>query len=306
MLEARDYREPQDMHWQIYSENVTKILASDQQDSYSLKKLTETFENGSYAFHSPAEALLYDFLHEYSPRQKFWYVNLTSWTTYALLLLYLLAAAFIVIHYRNHQRLRILQAVAAQNIQLLPKARGFQLKQAVSTQQPQIANYVENLVQNLGQIRNLDFLLVALWISTIIGIIIVIVIIIRKLTRRSSLYVDISSGSNIAQVKLLDFPDATRSFSVITPKEPIQLRVKNLFCCGILAIPVNSWKVSNTLTGKTIKVPKYVIISPCKMAAVRKVLTQPHEVLPLVVHTREHLSPASNQNQEDSPVTQLV
>jgi uncharacterized membrane protein YhaH (DUF805 family) len=247
LLEAKDYREPQDMHWKIYSENVTKILASDQQDSYSLKKLTETFENGSYAFHSPAEALLYDFLHEYTPRQKFWYVNLTNWTTYALLLLYLLAAAFIVIQYRNHQRLRILQAVAAQNIQLLPRVRGFQLKQAVSTQQPQIASYLENLAQNLGQIRNLDFLLVAFWISTIIVIIIVMIIIIKKLTRRSSLYVDISSDSKIVQVKLLDFPNATRSFSVITPKERIKLRIRNLFCCGILSITDNSWKVLNTL-----------------------------------------------------------
>lgn len=62
LLEAKDYREPQDMHWEIYSEIVTKILASDQQDSYSLTKLRETFENGPYAFHSPAEALLFVFL----------------------------------------------------------------------------------------------------------------------------------------------------------------------------------------------------------------------------------------------------
>jgi hypothetical protein len=32
-------------------------------DSYCLKKLTETFENGSYALHSPAEALLFDFFY---------------------------------------------------------------------------------------------------------------------------------------------------------------------------------------------------------------------------------------------------
>jgi hypothetical protein len=166
------------------------------------------------------------------------------------------------------------------------KSSGFQLKQAVSTQQPQIASYLENLAQNLGQIRNLDFLLVAFWISTIIVIIIVMIIIIKKLTRRSSLYVDISSDSKIVQVKLLDFPNATRSFSVITPKERIKLRIRNLFCCGILSITDNPWKVLNTLTGNTIKLPKYVIISPCKTAALRKVFGQPHEILPLVVHTK--------------------
>jgi hypothetical protein len=75
LIAPQDYREPTAMHWKIYSENVSRLLASDQQSSYSLKKLTETFENGSYAFHSPAEALLFYFLTEYSPRQKFWHVN---------------------------------------------------------------------------------------------------------------------------------------------------------------------------------------------------------------------------------------
>jgi uncharacterized membrane protein YhaH (DUF805 family) len=225
-----------------------------------LKKLTETFQNGSYALHSPAEALLFDFLHQYTPRQKFWYLNLSSWTTYALLILYLLAAAFIAMQYRNYQRLRILQAVAAQSIQLLPSARGFELKQVVTTQQPQLISYFENLTQNIGQIRNLDFLLLALWIRTIIVGIIVIIIIIRKLKRRSSLYAHVAADDEIVQIKLLDFPNATRAFSVLASKEQIQLRLKNLFCC---------------------------------------------EITPLVVHTREHLSPSSNSNEEEK-LTELV
>jgi uncharacterized membrane protein len=234
LLEVAEYREPKDMRWKIYSENVTTILASDKQDSYALKKLTETFQNGSYALHSPAEALLFDFLHEYTPRQKFWYLNFNSWTTYALLILYLLAAAFIVVQYRNYQRLRILQAVAAQGIQILPTARGFELKQAATTQQSQLISYLENLTQNLGQIRNLDFILVALLISTIIVGINVIIIIIRKLKRRSSLYVDVATDDQIVQIRILDFPNATRAFAVIISKEQIQLRLKNLFCCGML------------------------------------------------------------------------
>jgi hypothetical protein len=110
-----------------------------------------------------------------------------------------------MIQYRNHQRLRILQAVAAHNIQLLPRTQAFELKQAVSTQQPQKVSYVETLAQNLGKIRNLDFVLVALCVSTIIVFIIVMLIISKKLTRRSSLYANIVSDNKIAQVKLFDF-----------------------------------------------------------------------------------------------------
>jgi hypothetical protein len=108
----------------------------------------------------------------------------------------------------------------------------------------------------------------------------------RKITRRSTLYADIASDSEIVPVKLFYFPNATRSFSVITPKERIQLRLRNLFCCGILFIKDNPWKVLNTLTKKTIKLPKRVIVSPCKTAALKKVLRQPHEILSFVIHTR--------------------
>lgn len=141
--------------------------------------------------------------------------------------------------------------------------------------------------------------MITLWISTIIAIIIVIVIVFSKLTRRSSLYVDIASDNEIVQVKLLDFPNATCLFSVITPKERIQLRLRNRFYYGIFSTTDNSWKVLNTLTRKAIRLPKFILNSPCKMAALRKVLRQPHEISPLVVHNTENLSPSSNQNKEE-------
>jgi hypothetical protein len=305
MLESAEYREPENIHWKIYSENVTKILARDKQDSYDLKKLTETLQNGSYVLHSAGEALLFDFLHEYTPRQNFWYLNLKSWTTYALLILYLLATVFIVIQYRNYQRLSMLQAVAAQSMQNLPRVRAFELKQSSTTQQPQLVSYLENLTQNLGQIRNLDFILAALWISTIAVGIVITIIIFRKLKRRSSLYADIATDDQIVQVRILDFPNASRAFAVVTSKERIQLTIKNLFCCGILSITNNPWKVVNTLTKGTIKTPKFVFISLCKMATLRKVFKKSYEITPLVVHTREYLSPSSDSN-EDEKLTEIV
>jgi hypothetical protein len=54
----------------------------------------------------------------------------------------------------------------------------------------------------------------------------------------------------------------------------------------------------NTLTKRTIRMPKFVFISPCKMAALRKVFRQSYEITPLVVHTREHLSPSSSNEEE--------
>jgi hypothetical protein len=118
------------------------------------------------------------------------------------------------------------------------------------------------------------------------------------------LYADVAADDQIVQIKILDFPNATRAFSVITSKEQIQLRFKNLFCSGILSITDNSWRVVNTLTKRTIRMPKFVFISPCKMAALRIVFRKPYEITPLVVHTREHLSPSSSSNEEK--LTELV
>jgi hypothetical protein len=41
LIAPQNYREPTAMHWKIYSDNVSRFLASDQQSSYSLKILTE-------------------------------------------------------------------------------------------------------------------------------------------------------------------------------------------------------------------------------------------------------------------------
>jgi hypothetical protein len=61
----------------------------------------------------------------------------------------------------------------------------------------------------------------------------------------------------------------------------------------------------NTLTKGTIKTPKFVFISLCKMATLKKVFKKSYEITPLVVHTREYLSPSSDSN-EDEKLTEIV
>jgi hypothetical protein len=243
------------MHWKIYSENVSRLLAGDQQNSYSHQKLTETFENGSYAFHSPAEALLFDFLSEYSSQQKFWHVNLSSWTTYALLLLYVLAIICFFIQYRYYQRLRILQAVATHGVQLLPRTAAFDLKSSDTTAQPTTISYLQIVASNLEQIGHIDFVLAALCFAALILTVILIIVIKRKLTRRSALYADIVTANQVIQLKITDFPDASRAFSVADPLHKLGLQVRSLLCCGIVTITEHPWRIFNSLTHQNIQLP---------------------------------------------------
>ena len=48
----------------IFGENMTRLLAADKTASYSLKRLAESLENESVAFHSPTEALLVDYINQ--------------------------------------------------------------------------------------------------------------------------------------------------------------------------------------------------------------------------------------------------
>jgi hypothetical protein len=260
LIAPQDYREPAEMHWKIYSENVSRLLAGDQQNSYSLQKLIETFENVSYAFHSPAEALLFDFLTEYSPQEKFWYVNLSSWTTYVLLLLYVLAIICFFIQYRYYQRLRILQAVATHGVQLLPRTAAFDLKSSDTTiAQPTTISYLQTVASNLEQIRHIDFVLAALCFAALILTVIFIIVIKRKLTRRSALYADIVAANKIIQLKITDFADASRAFSVAVLLHKLGLQVRSLLCCGIVTITEHPWRIFNSLTHQNIQLPTCIL-----------------------------------------------
>jgi hypothetical protein len=302
LITPQDYREPAAMHWKIYSENVSQLLASDQQSSYFLQKLTETFEKGSYAFHSPAEALLHDFLTEYSPQQQFWFVNFNSWTTYALLLLYVLAIICLFIQYRYYQRLRILQAVATHGAQLLPRTAASELKAPDVTPQPSTNSYLQIVANSLEQIRHIDFALAILCFVALILTIILIIVMKRKLTRRSALYADIVTAEKIIQLKITDFPDVSRAFSVAVPAHKLELRARSFLCCGIVTVTEHPWRIFNSLTHQNIKMPTRIFVSARKAIAIKKALKRQHDIVQLVIHSCQHASPIIHPDMSETVV----
>jgi hypothetical protein len=106
--------------------------------------------------------------------------QLDSWTTYALLLLYVLAIICFVIQYRYYQRLRILQAVAAHGELLLPITAAFELKPPNTTEQPTTISYLQIVARNLDQIRHIDFVLAALCFTELILTVIFIIVMKRN------------------------------------------------------------------------------------------------------------------------------
>jgi hypothetical protein len=152
------------------------------------------------------------------------------------------------IQYRYYQRLRILQAIAAHGVQLLPRTAAFESKLPCTTEQPITFNYLHMVACNLDQIRHIDFVLAALCFTALILTNIFIIVMKRKLAHRSSLYADIVTANEITQLKITDFPEATRTFSVAVPLLKLGLQVRSLFCCGIVTITEHPWRIFNSHT----------------------------------------------------------
>src|SRR5664279_4415926 len=52
------------LNWPLFADNTSRLLASDKEASYSLKKLADGLQNDSFVLHSSSEALVYDLLYE--------------------------------------------------------------------------------------------------------------------------------------------------------------------------------------------------------------------------------------------------
>jgi Ni,Fe-hydrogenase I cytochrome b subunit len=97
----------------------------------------------------------------------------------------LLAIICLVIQYRYYQRLRILQAVAANGVQLLPRTAAFELKPPNTTEQPTTISYLQTVAHNLDQIRHIDFMLAALCFTALI-LTVIFTIVIKRIFSRCS------------------------------------------------------------------------------------------------------------------------
>jgi hypothetical protein len=187
-----------------------------------------------------------------------------------------------------------LHAVAAQGAQLLPRTAVFELKSSNATEQPITLSYLQILARNLDQIRHTDFVLATFCFIALLLTVIFIVVMKRKLTSRSSLYADIVTAEKIVQLKITDFPDASRAFSVAVPLHKFGLPVRSLLCCGIVTITditdILNWRIFNSLTHQNINMPTSIFVSARKATAIKEALKRQYDIVPLVIHFCQHSS----------------
>jgi len=90
-ISGRDLFEPnetlslQPIQWPTFAENVSRILASDSQKSYSLNKIANSSAIDSVIFHSSSDALLYEFFTQKFASDTFFHFNPATWVSWAIL-----------------------------------------------------------------------------------------------------------------------------------------------------------------------------------------------------------------------------
>jgi hypothetical protein len=86
-----------------------KLLTADETAGYSLRKMVAALQNKPLILHTPAEAIIHDFMTRVVEFCKF--PGSTSWFTYVSLLPWLVTGLLVVAHVRTTVRLRALAAV---------------------------------------------------------------------------------------------------------------------------------------------------------------------------------------------------
>lgn len=296
--------DPQDIKIPLFSENTTRILAQDQQQSYVLNRIVEAMENTTdHITHGSAEALLFDYIQSHST-EDFWDLNWWSFRTWGVALLYVGFVAFGAYYYRRSKAdteviKRLMLAVAGSHT--LPTAEGYKLKETTpfttlqsyaidqDVLRDQILTYVEHAQTPV---------IILIWIA----IMVLAWYCWYSLRRRSFVYMDISGGTNQILVKLAQLPNSSQNFTL--KQTTAKFTVANL---GIFAIIIleQPWKIKNIVTAERIELRKWALISRRTAKILVEIMIEPNpKLLALFVHTHsfEYVRPPNQLRLEDGGI----
>jgi hypothetical protein len=88
--------------------DTDRLLAADEAAGYSLRKMVDALQNESVILHTPAEAVIHDFMTRMTEISKF--PGWTSWFTYVSVLPWVVIGLLVIAQVRTTMKLRALAA----------------------------------------------------------------------------------------------------------------------------------------------------------------------------------------------------
>jgi hypothetical protein len=291
LLLDNEYHNASSLHLPFFGDNTTKLLNADKSVSYSLQKLVSTLQNDSVVFHNPAEAMLDQLLEEIRTGRSFWTFNTNAWLTWAVCLLYILLISYVIWLYirthRNRQQISNAVPLALAHSLLLPKTTALQLRSTIPTPLDFPPSAIIDWITSL---QHSEVFLYILILGVLILLIFNFILLAYSFSRRSYVYIDMTSQTSVLMLKLTTLPDATRYFAIHIPPRSTKLVLYSCFLFGILSFKSSPWVLTHSLTHQRKTLPRWLIIWPWQIKMISALLLDTKTItLPLIVHSHEYV-----------------
>jgi hypothetical protein len=245
--------------------DTNRLLAADETAGYSLRKMVDALQNKSVILHTPAEAVIHDFMTRMVEISKF--PGWTSWLTYASVLPCVLNGLLVIAQVRTTIRPRALaEAFLSTRMAELPLVSGF----AVRTEAPTPTTiFLLAWIAIVAETHRHNLLIAAYLVIFTLMLIGLALVVRKTFARRSYIYLDLATETEIAQIRFCALPDATRNFSVKVSKRPTVLACRSFCLFGVISFQSKPWKLTYALTNRKVQLPSVILIPFWKLKTVQ-------------------------------------
>jgi hypothetical protein len=296
LVDSDKIADTQSLQLSFFSDNVTRLLAADTERSYSLRKIVETLNSSNTSnsiLHSASEAILLNYLNEMAKFQTS-FPNFQDRQTYFILAPYPVMIALgliVIVMYRRYQVIIALLALQSPRPTLAFDLRTTSTIAPTTTTQFPIFDWVQT-------IRYHEMVLFVIIAALAMCVLAVCIAVKRSFSRKSFLYIDVSNDHHIAQLRMYQFTDATRAFTICLPPEETRLAFRSFAVFGIITFTSQQWTLKNNLTGIQTALPRILLVPYAKLKSFKRIFESQlnYKVQPLIVHTHQYATEVDHAN----------
>lgn len=186
-------------------------------------------------------------------------------------------------------RIRASSVAALMLASRIPLIKAVALKTSTASPTYPTPSPLEEFI-NLARLREFDLALLIVWLISAAVAMISLILLCKEMSRRTFLYIDISSPSAIMQLFYFTLSDATRDYTVRVPKRGTRLTLSSYGLFGVLTFASKPWRLIRNKSHAQVDLPGFLVVPFWKLSQLRQLLqTLDVAITPLVVHTHEYV-----------------
>ena len=286
----------QPLRLKLLADKTKRLLATNQHLNYSLQRVAQQLAKNmnDTIIGSISEAVLLDYFDQLENPNNF---RVDRWIDWSVCALYVLVIILMFLHYRSRQILTKMTTPLV--TQMLPlKARAYDIVVPILNTSPSTS-----LSDNELPVSNyLSTELYALLLYIFVFLLLIYFMAKCFLfgyylfdQMKSDLALIFETSETSVYVKWMTLPDSNRNYEVTIP-HMITPRIYNCYFFGVLKIDTSPWRIFNTLTGRTIKAPRWIIVSASNMNRLKHNILPHHYTVSMAVVHSHHIEPLRSRN----------